>query len=139
MGLSVRRVSVLMTALALLMSTVGAVGLAPRAEAVTCVVSSNEADTIGDGMGRGPFAWPGGEAKLKITYRTPSSNIMIRVRLVRNGNSTGTTLKGNAGRQVTKTVGLGYQPRSSTTLWFEPAGASPDSHRMIYSYCLYKA
>lgn len=140
MGLSVRRVSVLATALALLMSAAVAVQMTIRADAATCVFSRTESyGAIGAGVGFGRFTWPGGNAKATVTYRTPSSTKNIRIRLEQGGNSTSTILQGNAGRQVTKTVSVGYQPRSKTMLWFEPAGDSPKSSRVIYSVCLYKA
>ncbi|MFG1911594.1 hypothetical protein [Kribbella sp. NPDC048928] len=140
MGLSVRRVSVLITALALLMSSAVAVRTASRADAVTCVSSRSESFQVSAGIGFGYLTWPGGTAKVRVTYRTASNTKMIRVRIRQGTSSTFTTLQGNSGREVTKTVNLGYHPRSTKTmLWFEPRGDSAITGRIVYSYCLYKA
>jgi hypothetical protein len=132
-------VSVLIAGLALLMSTAVATEVATTAEAVTCVRSSNESDNVGGGLGFGYSGWPGGNAKVRVTYRTSSNTKTIRVRMAQGGSSTFTTLKGNAGRQVTKTVSVGYHSRGNGTLWFEPRGDSTKTGRVIYSFCLYKA
>ena len=140
MGLSVRRVSVLMTALVLLLSSAVAVRTSSRAEAVTCVNSRSDTHDVQGGVGFGYFTWPGGNAKVRVTYRTASNTKMIRVRIAQGTSSTFTTVNGNSGRQVTKTVNLGYHPRSTRTmLWFEPRGDSAAVGRTVYSYCLYKA
>ncbi|GAB3938612.1 hypothetical protein GCM10029976_053360 [Kribbella albertanoniae] len=140
MGVSVRRVTVVATAVALLMS--GAVGVqaASTAEAVTCVRSSSDSFYVRGGTSWGfGVDWPGGNAKVKVTYRTPNSTTNIRVRLAVGGSSSSTILKGNAGRQVTKTVSVGYKSRGDGTLWFEASGGNPDSRRSVTSWCLYKS
>ncbi|MEU4293077.1 hypothetical protein AB0E63_33050 [Kribbella sp. NPDC026596] len=128
---------VLMPMLALLMSTAVAVPAATKAEAVTCVRSWNEPDTIGV-EGICVPGWPGGSAKVKITYKISGTVKMIRVRNALGGSSTFTTLLGTSGRKVTKTVSLSYQPRGDGWLYLEPGGDSTTTGRFIYSFCLYK-
>jgi hypothetical protein len=139
---SVRRVLVLIPALALLMSTVVAIPAAPEAEAITCVRSwaqIGDGVSIGSGKGFGYTGWPGGNAKVIVTYKISGTTKMIRVRKAQAGSSTSTTLLGTSGRKVTKTVSLGYQPRGSGSLWFEPRGDSTTTGRTLYYFCLYKA
>ncbi len=141
MTLSVRRMFVLMSMFALLMSTAVAVPTATRAEAVTCIRSWNDpaGDSVLGGIGFGYSGWPGGNAKVKVTYKISGTTKMIRVRMAQGGSSTFTTLLGTSGRKVTKTVSVGYHPRGNGTLWFEPRGDSTTTGRVIYSFCLYKA
>jgi hypothetical protein len=140
--LSVRRVLVLMSLLALLMSTAVAVPAATKAEAVTCVRSwanIGEGVSVGSGKGFGYSGWPGGNAKVIVTYKISGTTKMIRVRMAQDGSSTWTTLLGTSGQKVTKTVSVGYHPRGSGTLWFEPRGDSTTTGRTLYYFCLYKA
>ncbi|MFC9690054.1 hypothetical protein ACFTSF_16030 [Kribbella sp. NPDC056951] len=138
MTFSLRRVFVAAPLVGLLMATGVVVPGAGEAEAVTCVRSSNEPDSVLGGIGYGYRNWPGGDAKVRVTYSITGTVKMIRVRKAQNGSSTSTTLLGTRGRKVTKTVSLNYQPRGDGTLWFEPRGDSSTTGRVIYSFCLYK-
>jgi hypothetical protein len=131
-----------MSALALLMSTAVAIPAATEAEAITCVRNWAEIGvgaSVGSGKGFGYTGWPGGNAKVKVTYKISGSTKMIRVRMAQGGRSTSTTLLGTSGRKVTKTVNVGYHPRGSGSLWFEPRGDSTTTGRTIYYFCLYKS
>jgi hypothetical protein len=140
-ALSVRRTILLLPVLALLTSTAVAIPAATKAEAVTCVRSWSEAagDSVGGGRGFQYRGWSGGNAKVKVTYKISGTVKMIRVRMAQAGSSTSTTLLGTSGRKVSKTVSVGYHPRGTGWLNFEPRGDSTSTGRVIYSFCLYKA
>ncbi|MEU8223525.1 hypothetical protein [Kribbella sp. NPDC048915] len=138
MSLSVRRVSVLVAALALLLSTAVTIRLANTAEAVTCVRSSSTTDSVLGGLGFQYRNWPGGNAKVRVTYSTSNAVKTIRVRMAQDGKSSWTILSASGGRKVTKTVSVGYHSKGNGTLWFEPRGDSTRTGRTLYSFCLYK-
>ncbi|MFF5214505.1 hypothetical protein [Micromonospora sp. NPDC000442] len=139
--MSVRRVALLMPALALLTSAALVAPMATKAEAATCVRSwsASAGDSVGTGLGFSYSGWPGGNARVKATYKISGTVKSIRVRMSQGGTSTYTTLLGTSGKKVTKDVAVGYRAKGKGTLWFEPRGDSTTTGRTLYSFCLYRS